>query len=145
MTTFEDLKRQHQLLLNEIKNRLAELEALHQRCKEWDEDAVYRFWHHSYKVYNLQKLTTDIIVALRSLSTREIDPWFEEIIRRGTNKQWEQAHNDRWLEEAEPIVSAYFHAKYFLDMVCKYGQQLEQAPQLLPSGWAAILELYGLR
>jgi hypothetical protein len=30
-------------------------------------------------------------------------------------------------------------------MVTKYGKELKEPPQLMPSGWAAVLELYGLR
>ena len=32
-----------------------------------------------------------------------------------------------------------------LSMVCKYGRELETPPKLLPSGWAAVLSLYGMR
>ncbi len=32
-----------------------------------------------------------------------------------------------------------------LEMVVKYGQTLEAPPETLPSGWAAVLYLYGLR
>jgi hypothetical protein len=44
-----------------------------------------------------------------------------------------------------PIVEAFFHARYFLEMVCGYGRQLTEPPSPLPSGWAAVLYLYGLR
>ena len=30
-------------------------------------------------------------------------------------------------------------------MVCKYGRKLEAPPQTLPSGWAAVCYLYGVR
>jgi hypothetical protein len=30
-------------------------------------------------------------------------------------------------------------------MLVKYGLELEAPPCLLPSGWAAVLSLYGLR
>ncbi len=53
--------------------------------------------------------------------------------------------NQRWVEATRPIVEAFFHAGYFLEMVCKYGKELEEPPDLLPSGWAAVLYLYGLR
>ncbi len=32
-----------------------------------------------------------------------------------------------------------------LEMAVKYGRKLEKAPELLPSGWAALLCLYNLR
>jgi hypothetical protein len=30
-------------------------------------------------------------------------------------------------------------------MVCKYGKELDEPTDSLPSGWAAVLYLYGLR
>jgi len=30
-------------------------------------------------------------------------------------------------------------------MCVKYGRELEKPPEILPSGWAAVLYLYGLR
>jgi hypothetical protein len=53
--------------------------------------------------------------------------------------------NRRWLEATRPIVEAFFHARYFLDMACKYGELLDAPPNLLPSGWASLLYLYDLR
>lgn len=42
-------------------------------------------------------------------------------------------------------VEAFLHAKSFLEMVVKYGKELETAQNLLPSGWAAVLCFYDLR
>jgi hypothetical protein len=30
-------------------------------------------------------------------------------------------------------------------MLCKYGRKLASAPEIMPSGWAAVLYLYNLR
>ncbi|MGB8931946.1 MAG: hypothetical protein WCC48_11925 [Anaeromyxobacteraceae bacterium] len=38
-----------------------------------------------------------------------------------------------------------FHARYFLTMAVTYAEELDEAPRLMPSGWAAVLYLYGLR
>jgi hypothetical protein len=43
------------------------------------------------------------------------------------------------------MLEAFFHAHYFLDMILKYGRVLASPPRVLPSGWAAVLTLYGLR
>jgi hypothetical protein len=32
-----------------------------------------------------------------------------------------------------------------LEKIIKYGRELEEAPPMLPSGWAAVLYLYDLR
>jgi hypothetical protein len=43
------------------------------------------------------------------------------------------------------IVEAAFHAHYVLKLACKYGRELDESPQALPSGWAAVLYLFNLR
>jgi len=57
----------------------------------------------------------------------------------------ERQGNRRWLEVTRPIVEAFFHAQYFLEMAVRYGRQLKRPPRQLPSGWAAFLYLYDLR
>ena len=37
------------------------------------------------------------------------------------------------------------HAKYFLEMMVRYAKELDTAPSVLPTGWAAILCLYNQR
>ena len=41
-------------------------------------------------------------------------------------------------------LQAFLHARYFVEMAVKYAEMAE-LPGLLPSGWAALLCLYGLR
>jgi hypothetical protein len=43
------------------------------------------------------------------------------------------------------MLEAFGHARYFLKMACKYGNELASPPNMMPSGWAALLYLYGLR
>ena len=43
------------------------------------------------------------------------------------------------------VLEAFWHADYMLRMAVRYGQELDEAPSLLPSGWAALLHLYGIR
>ena len=69
---------------------------------------------------------------------------FLEIVSEGTGKTWEPAHNHAWTATTRPIVEAFFHARYFLEMAVRYAH-LEEPPRLLPSGYAALLYLYGLR
>jgi hypothetical protein len=135
-------------LFSRLKGQLATLEALLEECSgQWGyEDPIYRFYHHSFKVYLLQEKTTKIVEALRALAPeRQLDAWFLEIVSAGTRRTFELAHNVRWLEETRPIVEAFLHARYFLEMAVRYGKELERPPSLLPSGWAAILSLYRLR
>ena len=55
----------------------------------------------------------------------------------------------QWLESflagysgAVVLVS---HDRAFLDNVCRYGKELEKAPDCLPSGWALVLYYFNLR
>ena len=110
------------------------------------EDGVYRFYHQSFKVYLLQSATEQIVEELRSLAPgRQINDWFAAIVRDGTGKKFQQSHNQSWLEVTRPIVEAFFHARFFLEMAVRYGRQLKRAPAMLPSGWAAFLYLFNLR
>ncbi len=72
------------------------------------EDGIYRYYHHSYKVFRLQDLTTEIVEALQAIAPgRSLNPKFVEIVR--------------------------------------HGHDLGYAPRSMPSGWALLLHLYGLR
>ena len=135
-------------LLEAIKAKLPKLEAILAQTEDpWGyEDGVYRFYHQSFKVYGLQRLTKDVVEALQAIAPeRKLDAWFLEIVNEGTNRTFSTADNQRWLQETRPIVEAFFHAHYMLSMICKYGRELESPPKLLPSGWAAVLSLYGMR
>jgi hypothetical protein len=68
-----------------------------------------------------------------------------QIVREGTGKEFRQSDNANWLTVTRPILEAFFHARYFLEMVCRYGKELHSPPELLPSRWAAVLYLYDLR
>ena len=148
----EKLQRDEELrvqLLRNLKAELPNLKALLAAAEaHWGiEDAVYRFYHGSFKVYGLaQSYTERIVAALRALlPDRELDSDFLDIVKDGTGKQFEMSHNQDWLRHTRPMVEALFHAHYFLKMACKYGEQLSESPQVLPSGWAAFLYLYRLR
>ncbi|MBA3833855.1 MAG: hypothetical protein H0X34_18570 [Chthoniobacterales bacterium] len=119
-------------LFANLKVAMPELKALLENCSgHWAyEDCVYRFYHHSFKAYGLQSHTISIVDKLRSLSPgRELNPWFMEIIAPGTGKTFSSAHNEKWREVTQPILEAFFHARYFLEMAVKYGNALEYPPR----------------
>ena len=137
-----------QQLLENIKAALPRLVSLLEAASDhWGyEDPVYRFYHQSWKVYGLQGRTLEIVDALAALMPgRALNPWFARMVADGTGKTFSADHNQRWLEVTRPIVEAFFHARYFLQMVCKYGGELDAPPVTMPSGWAAVLYLYDLR
>ena len=137
-----------QLLAN-LKERLPELKKLLAAVEgHWGaEDTVYRFYHQSFKAYGQGQSWTDTIVAaLRQLLPgRELNSDFLKIVTEGTGKQFDLSHNQDWLHHTRPMVEAMFHAIYFLGMACKYGEELRELPNPMPSGWAAFLYLYDLR
>jgi hypothetical protein len=109
------------------------------------EDPIYRFYHQSFKVYGLQGSTESIVQRLRSLAPDlRLAPWFEEIVQAGTGKRFKTEDNARWAEATRPILEAFFHARFFLEMAVRYAG-LSTPPQPLPSGYAALLCLLGLR
>jgi hypothetical protein len=145
----DSLQKDAELLAN-IQARWSELaELLEKINSHWVyEDLVYRFYHQSFKVYGLQAETGKIVEALRSVAPRgtTFSPMFEEIYRAGASgKQFEMAHNREWTAHTRVFLEAFFHARYFLEMAVKYGKELQAAPSMLPSGWAALLCLYNLR
>lgn len=150
------IKRDNDLLAN-LKSNLPELEKLLEEVKgEWQyEDMIYRLYHNSFKCYYAQAITTKMVGALTKLvDTIDTPPNenggllnkdFMTIIQDGTGKTFDLAHNKEWLSHTRPIIEAFLHAKYFLEMAVKYGKELKEAPNMLPSGWASFLYLYNMR
>jgi len=144
----EDKRPEVQLLFNNLKQSLPELKQLLNKCNDEYpyEDVVYRYYHGSFKVYWYQNETLEMVAALQALQPDcELNAAFQRIVAGGTGKVFEKAHNRQWDAVTRPILEAFFHAKFFLEMAVKYGQQLDYPPNLLPSGWAALLYLYNLR
>jgi len=137
-----------QRLLEAIKSNLSVLTSLLQEMQDGYEDRIYRFYHQSFKVYSLQNHTTKAARIFKEIAVTEdakLNKWFELIVEQGTNIEFESDHNQNWPLHTRSIVEAFLHAKYFVEMMVKYGNEIETAPILLPSGWAAILELYDQR
>ena len=149
LTDREQKRRAAELMLiaNIVASRSELQELLDEFSSHWGyEDGIYRFYHQSYKVFHLQVETEQIVTLLRSLlPDRELNDWFQSIVRDGTGKQFDASTNENWLSETRPIVEAFFHARYFLEMICRYADVIKEPPQILPSGWASVLYLYGLR
>lgn len=113
------------------------------------EDGVYRFYHQSFKVFHLQGTVKSMVKKLEALRPgKPLNKWFMEVVADGTKEEFDLSFNQAWLKHTRPVVEAFFHAKFFLEMAVRYGQEfkdVELAPTWLPSGWAAFLYLYDLR
>lgn len=155
-----------QLLLDNIKANLPILEATLfglddallvgvKKSKDQmglSEDMLYRFYHGSFKVYKLQETTKKIVEILSLLDpkdNKQLCSFFAEIVIASMAVgEWKVKHNSEWTKHTRPIVEAFLHAQYFLAMAVKYGTMFKSRktpPTSLPSGWASLLILYGLR
>ncbi|HEX6189159.1 MAG TPA: hypothetical protein VFZ40_13855 [Pyrinomonadaceae bacterium] len=137
-----------QRLLEVIRSKLPDLERVEELFGFEREDGIYRFYHQSFKVYRLQDCTLKAVEIFRSIAQateNRLCDWFEEIVADGTGKTFEPEHNRNWTEHTRPIVEAFLHTRYFLEMMIKYANEMESPPRMLPFGWAAILELYNQR
>lgn len=147
MDRFEKQELEKDLLQN-LKDNRKELEVLLDKASQhWDyEDKIYRFYHQSYKVFGLQGLTNEIVEALQELMPElNLNDDFQDIVADGTGLEFEMGVNNKWTETVRPILEAFFHAKFMLEMGVKYAKELDEPPSCLPSGWAAFLYLYKLR
>jgi len=135
-------------LFQNLQAQLPELETLLAQCSNhWGyEDPIYRFYHHSFKVYGLQEQTSKIAKMLQALAPNlSLNEQFLRIVAEGTGKIFKPEDNRHWETATRPMLEAFFHARFFLEMAVKYGKELKVPPQTLPSGWAALLYLYNLR
>ena len=135
-------------LLGNLRARLPELRKLLESSSDhWGfEDPIYRFYHQSFKVFYLQHQTEAITKVLRELGPDgcELNASFRAIVREGTGREFTTEDNARWLSVTRPMLEAFFHARFFLEMATRYAE-LPEPPSPLPSGYAALLYLYGLR
>jgi len=158
-------------LVGRVKERLPELTALLAEMNRDHEDGIYRFYHGSFKVDFLQYLTEHAVEIVLALAPNPaLDSRFLEIMLAGTGKEFFERKGEPEPDAPRHVVEAFFHARYFVEMLCKYGEhaadledslrklvqiiarrKLEKPPynlfegEPLPSGWAAVLALYRLR
>ena len=135
------------LLLERLKQRKADLQKmLGVMSDHWTyEDHFYRYYHGSFKVYRAQDTTAQAVKLLRELlPERELNLAFEKIVGEGTGKEFNLRHNRNWDKHTRPILEAFAHAKFMIEMAVRYAG-LPKPPQPLPSGYAALMYLYDLR
>ena len=135
-------------LLSVLKKNLPDLEKIQDRIRNFEvyEEGAYRFYHQSYKVYFLQGYTREISsFFVRLLPGVPMNDWFLKIVEEGTKGIFNDSHNSDWLAHTRPILEAFFHAKYFMEMAVRCAKDLEGVPELLPYEWASLLYLYNAR
>ena len=146
----EEIQRLERILLDNIHTHAPALrktldEINSRSCYE---NGIYRFYHQSFKTFEILQVATDKALALLAAISPDGRPFcefFNQIIAAGTQRTFSLEDNANWVQRTAPIVEAFFHARYFLEMAVKYAEDLKVPPQQLPFGWAALLELYGIR
>ena len=130
-----------------IKARLPELEELARELGEAEEDGVYRFYHDSNKVFCLQDPVKAAFTLIKEIGGEDDPPNFEyaRIVEAGTAHQFSETTNENWEAETKPILEAFWHTKYFINMMVKYAKELETVERLVQPGMAAVLYLFELR
>ncbi len=147
MLPLAEHERLERLLLARLKEQKAALKKMLDHLgSHWIyEDGFYRFYHASYKVYGIQQATMSAVQLLRTLlPERKLNLSFEKIISEGTGKEFEMAHNENWEAHTRPMLEAFSHAKFMMEMAVRYAD-VSEPPRPLPSGYAALLYLFDLR
>jgi hypothetical protein len=135
-------------LLLRIKARLPELEELARTLEEAEEDGVYRFYHGSNKVFFLQDPVKEAFALIKEIGGESDAPHFDyaRIVEAGTAHDFQgERTNANWDAETKPILKAFWHTKYIINMMVKYATELETVEMPLDYGMAAVLYLYELR
>jgi hypothetical protein len=153
-------------LLQAIKRNLADLDALAAQLDDLEERGVYKFYSQSFKVYELQMIVDRAQVLFERIAPTgtALNDWFLSICQTALrhrfiwppkNWDWERM-NRNWQAETQPILEAFWHCRYFLRMLARFGRELDEAPMPVawtaegfsgspaPAGWLAVLYLYGL-
>jgi hypothetical protein len=84
------------------------------------------------------------VTLLQSLlPERPLNAWFMQIVKEGTERQFDLSHNENWPLHTRLILEALFHAHYFVKMACKYAR--EPWSDLMHNGQAALQCLFDVR
>lgn len=135
-------------LLENIKSNHKQIQQLLALYSREEPDLVYRFYHQSFKVFiavSLVEQSNKLFVQL-SPNGIPLNDWYCSIADKVVGREFnDETTNKNWLAETQPILEALWHSRYFLEQMKVAAKELKSAPQILPSGWAAVLYLYNLR
>ncbi len=136
-------------LLDNIKSNVPRIDALLKQFRNEEPDLVYRFYHQSHKVFIMNSLIDSADNLFKNLApeSTELNSWYRLITKTALAQEFDASEsNEKWLHQTPPILLAFWNAKYFLAQMLVAADEMDEAPpQILPSGWAAILHLYNLR
>lgn len=112
----------HDTIISEIKAKTDELSVLLKVMDVEYSRSLYKFYSQSFKVYHLQDFTLNAYKLFKSIADAaalQLHEGFEQIIAEGTGSTFDMSHNVDWLTHTRPIVEAFLHAKYMLEMMIR--------------------------
>lgn len=129
-------------LLSQLRESHDDLKQLLKRMEShWEiEDLVYRFYHHSAKVHFAADLGHEVFDSLLS-----VVPWGHRECPVFIRRLRARCRRGRTWRRARADIELMFHAHYFLKMAVKYGRKYRRGPNPVPSGYASLMYVYGLR
>ena len=133
-----------QRLLAIDKEYLPRLETLLDDMNHLQEILIYRCYQGSFKVYDFQEKTLEVVSLFREIGEIEgltLHEYFEEVVSEGTGQK---NLNQEWTVGQRPILEAFMHVRLFLEIMVKYAKNTEPMPSFISYGWLGVLELYGL-
>lgn len=109
------------------------------------------WWHRRSRLHPDDLVAADagLQAAIRA-HLPELEALLEEATRQyedGVYRFWHWSFKVYRLQDVSARIASALRALSSdgMLMVCRYGRELEEPPKTLPSGWAAVLELYGFR
>jgi hypothetical protein len=137
--------------IHEQRKEISEIQEIILNREIGIENMIYRFYHSSFNVYDLQTVTERIIRLFCDIGKchfHDLNPYYIEIVSEGIRKKFDYSHNIRWTHETRPILEAFFHSRHLFEMMAKHGLEMdakEKPSASLKEGWASVLYLYKIR
>ena len=122
MKNYIDSYEYNDAILSEV---MARNDALHDFLNDMNTEytrSLYKFYSQSFKVYHLQDFTLKVHSLFKSIADAtalQLHEGFEQIIAEGTGSTFDMSHNVDWLTHTRPIVEAFLHAKYMVEMMIR--------------------------
>jgi hypothetical protein len=133
-----------QHLLAIVKEHLPRLEILLEEMNFLQETLIYRCDQGSFKAYDFQEKTLEVVSFFREIGEIEgltLHEYFEEVVSDGIAQK---NLNHEWTVGQRPILEAFMHVRLFLEIMVKYAKNTEPMPSFISYGWLGVMELYGL-
>jgi hypothetical protein len=134
----------HTLLVT-LKDKEPMLDTLSIELNKAVSEAVYRYYHGSFKLYGVQSNTQEAYKFILSLSPDgNINKSLKDTVEKGTSITFDLEHNKAWEVHTHPILFAAFQVQQALASL-KALSTCSYPPTFLSAEWGTALYLYNLR